>query len=210
MHPSDDELELYSLGRLPEDRLASLEEHLLACEECRKRLAQADEYVAAMRQALSELNREAGEPAERRRRGEGFVSRFLAIPKPAWAGAAAAVALLLLVLPARHPTAAPFEIQLSTFRGGGAPLNAPAPAGRELILNLDITGLPALSRFQVEVVDSAGGVIYQGPAVPAGDTVRVKLGRSLEAGQYWVRIYRPTAPAGSERELLRELSLPVQ
>jgi len=40
------------MGQLMEPETASLEEHLLTCEECRVRLTEMDGYLAAMREAL--------------------------------------------------------------------------------------------------------------------------------------------------------------
>ncbi len=37
---------------MPGPQLAEMEEHLLICEFCRKRLEESDAYVAAMRRAL--------------------------------------------------------------------------------------------------------------------------------------------------------------
>lgn len=51
-HPSDDDLELYALGRLTEPDLGRVEEHLLVCEECRVRLDEEDAFVKAVRAAL--------------------------------------------------------------------------------------------------------------------------------------------------------------
>ncbi len=62
-HPTDEVLEQYSLGQLPEPRSISLEEHLFTCKSCQDRLQQADEYVAAMRTALTELETES-QPVE--------------------------------------------------------------------------------------------------------------------------------------------------
>jgi anti-sigma factor RsiW len=50
-HITDDDLELNAIGRLPEADAALVEEHLLACQECRERLAEWDAYVLAMREA---------------------------------------------------------------------------------------------------------------------------------------------------------------
>ena len=50
-HTADDELEAYSLGRLPAAASAHQEQHLLACTGCLDRLAGWDEYVGAMRAA---------------------------------------------------------------------------------------------------------------------------------------------------------------
>lgn len=51
-HISDDSLEQYSMGKLPESDAAPLEEHLLICEGCRVRLTATEVYIAAMREAL--------------------------------------------------------------------------------------------------------------------------------------------------------------
>jgi anti-sigma factor RsiW len=58
-HPSDDLLETYALGTIPELEITLLEEHLLTCEKCRKRLAVMDLEITAVRQAL----RLAGTPS---------------------------------------------------------------------------------------------------------------------------------------------------
>ena len=52
-HIGDDDLELLALDRLPESAAAAAEEHLLTGAECRERLAGWDEYVKAMRAAMS-------------------------------------------------------------------------------------------------------------------------------------------------------------
>jgi hypothetical protein len=51
-HPSDDLLERYSMGRLTRVEKDLLEEHLMICEECRKRRVLMDFDVAALREAL--------------------------------------------------------------------------------------------------------------------------------------------------------------
>jgi len=51
-HISDDSLEQYTMGTLPEPDLNLVEEHLLICEECQDRLKATDAYVVAMRSAL--------------------------------------------------------------------------------------------------------------------------------------------------------------
>jgi anti-sigma factor RsiW len=58
-HLSDDSLELYSLGRLTEPERTQAEEHLLMCDECRKRLEATDAYIAAMREGLRRKSKAA-------------------------------------------------------------------------------------------------------------------------------------------------------
>ena len=55
-HLGDDDLELYAMERLPGSNTAAVEEHLLACEECRVRLAGWDGSIRAMRAALHRLS----------------------------------------------------------------------------------------------------------------------------------------------------------
>jgi anti-sigma factor RsiW len=50
-HITDDDLDLYSLARLPEPACAVVEEHLLVCMDCQERLTGWDEYARAMRSA---------------------------------------------------------------------------------------------------------------------------------------------------------------
>ena len=58
-HPSDDDLERYAIGTLPDSACAALEEHLLICEVCQDRLAAEIEFVKAIRSAAAKI-RESG------------------------------------------------------------------------------------------------------------------------------------------------------
>jgi anti-sigma factor RsiW len=59
---TDDTLELYVLGRLGDSETACLEEHLLLCADCQRRVEDADDDVRAIRIALQELGRETVPP----------------------------------------------------------------------------------------------------------------------------------------------------
>lgn len=206
-HPSDDALELYSLGRLRPSEAAAIEEHILICAECRQRLKDSDEYVAAMRQALTELEQEQEEPGARR-------SRFAAlarIRKPVWVGAMAAVVLLaLLVLPGQHQRRNFTDLYLTTYRGDAASLHARAPAAAPLSLHIDVSGLPVLASYRVEIVDAVGKPVYATEATPTGGKLAVRFTAGLAPGQYWVRVSRRAAGAKGGGELLREFSLLVK
>jgi anti-sigma factor RsiW len=56
-HISEDDLEQYVMMTLPEAPLEQLEEHLLVCSECRKRLVETERYVAAMRAAAAMIRK---------------------------------------------------------------------------------------------------------------------------------------------------------
>ena len=58
-HSTDEVLEQYSLVWLSEEETARLEEHLLICADCRQRLEEIDEFVRAIRQALTEYEQAA-------------------------------------------------------------------------------------------------------------------------------------------------------
>lgn len=51
IHPDDEVVEAYAMGRLEEPILSDYEEHLLICDHCQERLQQIDQYVDAMRRA---------------------------------------------------------------------------------------------------------------------------------------------------------------
>jgi anti-sigma factor RsiW len=48
-HFKNDTLEKYALGRLPDARTASVEEHLLLCGTCREILSEVDALIEALR-----------------------------------------------------------------------------------------------------------------------------------------------------------------
>jgi len=52
-HPSDDAIELYALGRLPEESVARLEEHLLVCTRCQDALRKEDAFAQGIRSLKS-------------------------------------------------------------------------------------------------------------------------------------------------------------
>jgi len=205
-HPTDEELELYSLNRLEEPDLARLEEHLLVCEACQKRLEDIDEFVGAMRVALKEIEaREAHEPAQRRGLAWGDWGKWLfGLPKPVWAGLAAAGLILIAVLaPWRSSTQGSYQLELSAWRSG-APVLAVAPSGAQLTLRLDTTGLPG-GPYEVEVVDASGRPLWRGAGSLAENRLVVAPGLRLPPGRYWVRIYS-SEPA----VLLREFGFEVR
>src|SRR5579871_909822 len=83
-HPSPEDLERYSMGRLAGPELAPFEEHLLLCEECQAAVAFEDAVTQGMRDAARLLqNQEA--PA-----------RSWQI-RPAWAFALGVAGLVVLI-----------------------------------------------------------------------------------------------------------------
>ncbi|MGD0774161.1 MAG: hypothetical protein ABSC05_15195 [Candidatus Solibacter sp.] len=169
---------------------ALLEEHLLTCEDCQERLRETDEYVLAMRSASQQRRRD--ETAAKSRKW-----RF-----PTWFPALAAAACCLLLvgalrfLPSCEPVVA---VSLTALRSNGAGSNA--PAGRDLLLRPDLTGLGETSPYRLEIVDQTGRPVRQGTLAQGQNGLKVP---GLGAGQYFVRVYRP---AGG---LLREYGLEIR
>ena len=193
-HLDDEEFERYSMGAMPEAAIAPFEEHLLVCEPCQLRLAQTDAYVGAMRQASA---RPRTEPLKR-----GLP--WLRFPRlvPALAGLAVVVVAAGLWLD-RVDTgeAHPFAVDLEAPRG--AAIEARAPAGRWLLLRLDLANLPASSSYRLEMVDRFGSRIYQATVAAQGSKAGFMV-PGTQPGIYFVRLYRPPG------ELLREYGFEVQ
>ena len=56
-HISEDVLERYALGQTSDHETAPLEEHLLICKTCQRKLQSLDEYIAVTREAAQALAR---------------------------------------------------------------------------------------------------------------------------------------------------------
>lgn len=202
-HPSDDEMELYVLGRLGEVHAAPVEEHLLVCETCRQRLEEMEEYAIAMRQALVEMNTEAG--AVEKKPWVQRISGWFTMPMPAWAGAAAVLLVITAFLPVWRSGGERYEAELQAMRGEAATAQQ-VPADRMLDLHIDVTGLPVLDSYRVEIAEASGQTIVETTLTREGDSLLLSTEQGLDNGQHWARVYAP-APNGA---LLREFSLRVR
>ena len=170
-HQTDEQLELYALGRLPEPRVAEVEEHLLVCAVCQERVDDLEAYARAMRDAIFT------EPAKSSR---WFA--WLKMPVLAWAGGLAsillAVALYLQFAP--HP-AALASLQLTAIRG------AMPAVGLARETDITLADAPAGAALRAEVVDAAGDKVWSGSLEPR--THKIVLTRRLAPGNYFVRLF---------------------
>jgi len=199
-HADEDILERYSMGQLRGPENDAFEEHLLICEQCRDAVASMDSYVGAMRTAAGELRR-APQAAK-----APWIERLFHVPKPAWAFAFAAAAILMVVgigYPTLWRTASPAVVVLEANRGAGETNSIAAPAGKPLELVLDLNGVAALPSYRVEIVDAGGRALFQPSAAPQGGKLQVTVGRGFPEGAYFVRVYGP------DQSLLREYALRV-
>jgi hypothetical protein len=193
-HAGTEALESYSVGGLPDEEL---EEHMLVCDDCRERLGETETYLQAMRSAAAQLRR-----AKHRR---GWMLRIAMAPQPRWAAGFAAVALAILAgtlwRETRGVPTVPLEVTLETTRG---PEGAQAPAGRPLLLRLDVTDLPAFPSYRVEVVNATGQPSAMLDASPRAGRLEAPLSELLKSGVHFVRLYSP------QQELLREYALNIK
>ncbi|HZU24705.1 MAG TPA: hypothetical protein VFA04_04235 [Bryobacteraceae bacterium] len=200
---SDDCLELYALGRLPDAHTIQLEEHLLICDACRDRLAQTERFIAALRRASDLLDPEAP-----------------AIPKPILSSPTrlaqhrspmlfAAALVLMTMAPAFRP-ATPIlprtSASLVTVRDAEPSALPVVDAALTTDLTLDVSRSVRPLVWKVTLVNSRGAAKWTANVRSAGETVRISIGRPLGAGTYWVRLY----DAGAPSELVREFGFRIR
>jgi hypothetical protein len=119
--------------------------------------------------------------------------------------AVAATAVLVLVVGGAIDWLSPapaVEVALWAERGEAATL-AQAPAASALRLNIDLTTLPQLQSYRVELVDARGKLINSSDLKAAGSQLSWSLPAGYAGGQYWVRLRDPGQPG----EILREFGL---
>ena len=196
-HPSEDVWENYAFGRLPEDQLARLEEHLLACPACQSLLASIDNMIHAMRSvSMSAIAVASASPA---------VERWIPFPvRPVMVGLMLATGLVMVGIGVsrRHQSELPVAfVTLASFRGAAT---ASAPAGRPLDLEISRSDIPVAAAYSLEVVTQSGDSAWKGTAEAGGGKLVGHLPKGLGRGAYWVRLFGPRS------ELLREFGLQVE
>lgn len=227
-HPSEESLEAYILRQLDSTQEAHLEEHLLLCDHCRSTLEELEEFVTVMKSVtatyaegeaapspplLRRLNPFAnraglGRPGAATRR-TSFGQKWL----PYALGSAAAAICLVVVTSLNFWPDAPIlparTVELSAFRGGGDAISARTPAGAPLELSMDAADLGQSGAFtyRIEIVDETGERMWSAPAeLLESRRLSARVDKILNAGKYFVRLYRIDSP-NDPGELLREASL---
>jgi anti-sigma factor ChrR (cupin superfamily) len=193
VHPNEEQLERYAMGRLAEQELAPVEEHLLVCEACQERLEIAEALLPMLRRALREVEREpAAEPFWKR----WFASTWKAAP--ALAACAALILAVYVWVPNRQVEWQ--TVQLEAKRGELKP--AEAVEGFALQLQLNTDGLetgPAV----LQVVDAQGTPVEAYNVTIERSPLGAQIPKPLQPGQYWVRLK-------ANGLMLREYALPVR
>lgn len=192
-HIGEDDLESYSKRALSEETEARVERHLLICGTCRERLVEAEEYMAAIKDAARQLPRLERVSEGRRWNFPRLIPAFAAL-------AVLAIAAVMLPL-ARRGAPAPFPVNLQSMRGPAS--QTTAPSRRPLLLELDLTGLAASPSYRIEMVDRMGDRVWQGAFHSRDATASVAV-PPQERGMYFVRVALPSG------ETLREYGLEVR
>ena len=190
-HLSADALEEYVFDRLPEAETDQFEDHLLVCCACRSALEETEGFIRAAKVAAAEYQ------ANPRRHWLDY-ARFYRLPK--FLALAAAAVFVGVILWPRQPAISASTVELVALRGGAIPI-AQARAGAELDLKIDLTGLPALPAYRIEIVNADGRAAWTATAAAGEHMLIAHVPRRLAQGIYWVRLY---AESG---ELLREFGL---
>jgi hypothetical protein len=176
LHQTDERLELYALGRLPEPWVAEVEEHLLVCATCQERVDDLEAYAFAMQQAIST------EPAEPSRWFNWFQQSWLKMPVLACAGGLAAVLLGGTLYLQSTPHLAPVaSLQLTAIRG------AMPSVGPSRETDITLADAPSGAALRAEVVDATGSTVWSGALEPR--TRRIALTRRFAPGSYFVRLF---------------------
>jgi hypothetical protein len=190
-HVDAEDLERYSMGTSPLEAAEVIEEHLLTCEGCQNRLRETDVYLRAMRTSAAQLRRDESTANGREWRISTWFPVLVAV----------ACGILLVVATPRfiRPPGPLVAVSLTALRGGAA--GNSAPAGRNLMLQPDLTGLAEDSSYRLEIVDQTGRTVRQGKLTQAQKGIQVP---GLGSGLYFVRVYLPSG------ELLREYGLRIR
>ena len=187
-HIEETTLEQYSMGSLDENAAAEVEQHLLLCQTCCAKVTEADSYVRAMKGAVQELPNP--EP-----------SRWnLRLLLPAFAVCALLIAAAVVKF-SPSIDRSPATIALFTMRGTDT--QAHGPSQRPLILQPDLTGLPAVPSYRLDIVTSFGAPVWHGVLQVQTQSPAV-LVPPQPRGVYFVRVSLASG------ELLREYALELR
>jgi hypothetical protein len=201
-HPIEEALERFLLHHCDEPELEVIETHILACESCVSRLEVLDSDIAASKLALRQFQAQQAAQAARARAWR----EWLTIPKLLGAGAVAALALGVILVPRlpQHAGAVP-EISLSAYRGLETVV---WPENQPVHVRLNASDL-AEGPVIVQMVDSSGSQIWRSAATAKQHAVSITVPRITEPGTHYLRLY--TAPRGTTQgDLLREFAFQVK
>jgi anti-sigma factor RsiW len=191
-HPSEEALERFLLKQSPETELEVVETHILACSSCVAKLEHLETQIAVTKIALEELQHA---PQQAKSIPKSFWRSWFTVPKLAFAGAMAALALgIAAFLPA--------QVTLSAYRGAETIV---VPEWRPLQVQLSAIDLPE-GPVAVQLVNAEGAEIWKGRDSIRRERLEVRLPRITKDGNYFLRLYT----GSNDAELLREFAFRVK
>ncbi|MBK5290815.1 MAG: hypothetical protein JJE04_03850 [Acidobacteriia bacterium] len=210
IHLSEELLEQYSLGHISEQEELLVEEHILLCDLCQRKLQEADEFVQAFRIAAPRVTagtERAGEPA-RHAILRPFVNLWTSMgsylrPVPV-AGLVAAAAVAVVLIVPRNPVVT--QLRVMELRAIRSDASSVARTSDSLTLRLNVEGLPEQKIYLVEIVGAGGDLVWSSPAETSGGMLTVSPGPLRNVGAYWVRVLR----SDGSRSLVREFALEIR
>ena len=180
-HIPEETLEQYCLGRLSESETEPVEEHLLLCNLCQDTLTETEQFVTAVRSALTQLE---SQPAT-----EMWWTRLwrslTTLPKPVFVMAACALALIVII---PSQTRNPAVVQLQAMRGAESATQAPANTKLTLRLPAPTAATLEQGRLELRVANLDGAVVAQAPVQQKEGEIIAEID-GLSAGAYWARLY---------------------
>lgn len=188
---SDEELEDLLFRRLAGGQLEAVEEHLLFCPACQRRVKEEERFVRDFQAAAA--------------RGRPGVLRSPPVRWTAYSAIAASLILGLWMIrppsPGGMEAGNPTRVNLTLTRSVSPEQAAVVSARRPFSLVVDLEQLPLLEQYAVEVASAQGAIRFRREAVPAQGVIEVEA-PALEAGLYWVRLH-------GDGKLVREYGLRV-
>lgn len=203
-HPTEEVLERFVLNRSGEEELETVETHILACDSCVARLESLENEIADIKIAAAEVRLDA----VRKEYSAPKVSwrNWFTVPKLSWAGAAAALALGIALIPQfAHRTGPVAEVSLTAYRGLENPT---VPAREPLHLHLNAADLPE-GAVAVQIVDQQGLNVWKGSSEIRHDQVDITVPSMTKSGTHFLRLYQ-TGKDNPEGDLLREFAFQVK
>src|SRR3954449_9765157 len=179
-HIHEDLIELYVQGRLAAGQASSVSDHLFECDQCNERYEMAAEFQIAFRNAAGPQRTAA---AELRRDAWWKLSAW---PAPVWAATAAALLLLLAVVPMMRQPGSPVVAELTAIRSADT---VHVKSGHPLELRLDTKGVEPAPQVRTAIVNSSGDKVWEGQSQLVNGYWEAAVPRSLNKGRYWVRVF---------------------
>ena len=181
LHSTDEQLELYALGRISDPDRVVLEEHLMVCESCRGRLDGIGSFAFGMQAAGIESM------AKKEKAIPSLMETVRPLLRRPAVSMSLAFLLLLVVLGifsiGKNEVPAVATLQLTATRGA-MPVTVPARSYDLRLTDAPRDGAP----YRIEVLNPAGGTMWANLAESGPSGIDVTVTQRLPPGDYFVRV----------------------